>query len=464
MIKRQLTIYTVVTSLLFMMMLCPYREAKAALPLLAVAPVVEFAEALVFRAVASRVAVQAIGVAANDASWVVASSSLTGQILTYLGIGALLYTNYAEAPLHEQYAVQVTDSLPPVAPVGMRYGRTTAFTIPGALGAPSTKFYVGIYDTPEEWASEYVAKWDALVPYAAPEYQVRTYGNYYISLTYGQYGDFQLNGSGEVDHAPYTVIPETQAESKDGVKRLIFASDALGWVADSSDPDWTDAEKANLSNSASLQFKGVNALGKPTAAVLYRTESTIALRTLNETEVEAIPGVVDRTMTLTSSQAIPQSVEQKFTPNATVESYASQIAPGANPGVSTGTGTSTATNTITFPSDYARTGEAASAANTLHNDLTQQATAPTDPALPGMSSFTDVFFPDSFSNLLSWSVPGHSSVCPTGHINFNFFGQAFDLTLDAQCTVLMDSTVSSVASVSFNVMWVLAALFIVMGA
>lgn len=123
-------------------------------------------------------------------------------------------------------------------------------------------------------------------------------------------------------------------------------------------------------------------------------------------------------------------------------------------------GTGTGTQSITFPSDYARAGESQSAANStntkidsMKTDLLKVAPAPSDPTLPEWS-----FFPDTFSPLRGWSLPSHTSQCPTG--SFSAFGNVY--SMDTQCNLIVSYW--SQLSAAMQVVWVILALFIVLAA
>lgn len=116
---------------------------------------------------------------------------------------------------------------------------------------------------------------------------------------------------------------------------------------------------------------------------------------------------------------------------------------------------------VVFPTDYARTGEAASAAqtitpklDTLHHDLTDSAPAPSDPALPDVGTYTD--FGSTFDGLKGWSLPGHTSQCPTG--SFNALGSTY--TIDAHCSLI--NTYWSTLQSAMTVVWTIIALFLVL--
>lgn len=120
---------------------------------------------------------------------------------------------------------------------------------------------------------------------------------------------------------------------------------------------------------------------------------------------------------------------------------------------------------IQFPSDYARQGEAASAAQSISNTLGPKldlllapSPAPADPELPPSSQFDDAFFNGTFTNLLGWSVPNHSSQCPTA--SMTFYGST--LVMDAHCAII-DQFAGVLAGIA-AAMWTIAALLIVLGA
>lgn len=127
---------------------------------------------------------------------------------------------------------------------------------------------------------------------------------------------------------------------------------------------------------------------------------------------------------------------------------------------STGTSTGTGTESIAFPSDYARQGEAQSAANSTNNKidglkaaLLETSPAPSDPGMPEWA-----FFDGTFAALLGWSLPGHSSQCPTG--SFSAFDRTY--TVDSHCNLIVSHW--SELQAAMSVVWAIAALFIVLAA
>jgi hypothetical protein len=95
----------------------------------------------------------------------------------------------------------------------------------------------------------------------------------------------------------------------------------------------------------------------------------------------------------------------------------------------------------------------------LHTDITTASgNAPADPTANSADDFNNAFFSGTFSGLLAWQLPSHTSTCPTG--SFDLWGQTF--TLDVHCGIL-EGQRSLMSTVSVCV-WTILGLFIVLGA
>lgn len=131
-----------------------------------------------------------------------------------------------------------------------------------------------------------------------------------------------------------------------------------------------------------------------------------------------------------------------------------------------------AVDPITFPDDYARAGEAGSAAaqvvsklNDVHADtsaikdaLTSTGALPADPTIPTPDDFNSNWFGDTFNGLKGWSLPAHSSVCPTSSFTWNNTAYTFS----AHCALVQDHF--NALEAAMFVAWSVLALFIVMRA
>lgn len=132
----------------------------------------------------------------------------------------------------------------------------------------------------------------------------------------------------------------------------------------------------------------------------------------------------------------------------------------ANPAIA-GSGS----GTVTFPSDYARAGEAVSAANVITavlgpklDAITATGVDPENPVQPAGSEFDQAFFQGTFTNLLGWQLPAHSSQCPTS--SFTWHSNSY--TIDSHCQLIANHF--SVFSSVMAAVWTVLALFILLGA
>lgn len=125
------------------------------------------------------------------------------------------------------------------------------------------------------------------------------------------------------------------------------------------------------------------------------------------------------------------------------------------------------TGTITFPNDYARTGEATTAANILspkldllHHDLSDTATV-ADPL--AVDPTTMPSFGTTFDNLKAWNLPAHTSTCPAPDIDLSgVFGAGHVYHFNAHCQLIQDHFAALQAAMM--VCWSLMAMFVVLRA
>lgn len=181
--------------------------------------------------------------------------------------------------------------------------------------------------------------------------------------------------------------------------------------------------------------------------------------------------------TQVKTQAITVDAATGAVASAGVGTAVGSIAPatgaGAVPTVSTGavvtSGTGSGSQSLVLPTDYARTGEAGAAANTintkletLHRDLTEKGADIADPVAPEASAFSNAFFNGTFGNLLAWRLPSHTSECPTVTFDYMMFTSHQVHHMEAQCTIA--EQIRPVLSVVMVVVWTVVALFVLLEA
>lgn len=163
-------------------------------------------------------------------------------------------------------------------------------------------------------------------------------------------------------------------------------------------------------------------------------------------------GVV--TAAATTSQA------QQMTQNPSTKTWTISAAPTSTYAPVATAGSAAAA----FPSDYARQGEAASAAASINatlgpklDKLIETSAAPADPLVPDMAGYTD--FGNTFSSLLSWQLPGHTSTCPTASFMTPW---STSYTINSHCQLILDHW--AVLQAAMMVVWTIGALFVVLRA
>lgn len=276
--------------------------------------------------------------------------------------------------------------------------------------------------------------------------------------------------------AGYTGNPCTLSDAKavtpDGNKDFGRSGQVL------SAPPATDADNAKqikgaVNSDGSMQVGGKNSAGHPVVVVVQPTADGGSKVVLSEQKSNADGSVyVDQTtLTVNPSGVVTAAQSARANASLAVDSDTQKGTLTANPSTvsnpdgstSTIQSQSTAPQTIQFPSDYARAGEAAAAASAINTSLgpkldklLETSPAPSDPTLPDPGQYTD--FGSTFNSLTGWSVPGHSSQCPTS--SFSVFGRTF--TIDSHCTLWADH--SQALQAAMMVVWTIAALWVVLRA
>lgn len=189
------------------------------------------------------------------------------------------------------------------------------------------------------------------------------------------------------------------------------------------------------------------------------TASTQKVDSLGRTYTDVRDVTISPSGVVTAVQGSQQATYKTW--NATTNNYTQISTP-----TSTYTPVQGATSEpIVFPSDYARVGEAAAAANQVNASLgpkldkiTETGADPSDPSIPGSAEFDQAFFNGTFNNLLGWQLPAHSSACPTSSFDWN--GSTYQV--NSHCQLVNDHF--GLFSTVMMVIWTILALFILLAA
>lgn len=113
-------------------------------------------------------------------------------------------------------------------------------------------------------------------------------------------------------------------------------------------------------------------------------------------------------------------------------------------------------SSITFPNDYNRESTQQDIKTDIHSMVTSSSVS--DPTPATSSDVSPLLFVSTFTSLLAWSLPSHTSICPAPVVTA--FETAF--TVDTHCTIA--ASLGTEISTSFALVWLLLALFIVLSA
>jgi hypothetical protein len=267
-------------------------------------------------------------------------------------------------------------------------------------------------------------------------------------------------------------LTNSRKVTDDKICDMLVSGGQFATADDLNCPTMVDGSKiAPIIRNGKVEAYGVNSSGQPLlftvskSATTYSVEVAEQAQTATQTQVKTTTATVDvasGTVTSLSSSTSPGSIAS---PSAATVPVASPTTVDAT-NTPTVTRDATKTADIVFPTDYARQGEAQNAANPIKQSVDKLSDISTasnpDPVIPDSSEFQTGYFQNTFNPLLGWSVPGHSSECPKPNLSYTLFGHHTDLILDAHCTIF--ESVKSVLSVSMTVVWIVVALFIVLGA
>jgi hypothetical protein len=217
-----------------------------------------------------------------------------------------------------------------------------------------------------------------------------------------------------------------------------------------SDPDCGSAPMPVTGANGELAFAGVGPNGEPA-----RVEVT--------PEADGGSCVKSDVQTTVGGQTVIETTVICTDADGNVISTSTTVHTGTVPTDGTAPTQGTEVSPVEFPSDYARTGEAATAANTLApkidriGDALTTTVTTTDPVEPLATDMP--WFGNTFSSLSGWTLPGHVSTCPQPTFDLSFVlgaGQTF--VMSDHCTLFQDNQTPMRSAAIVG--WLILALFV----
>lgn len=256
-------------------------------------------------------------------------------------------------------------------------------------------------------------------------------------------------------------------ELPDGTLDIILQDDLFTFRGKDPDSDSPDTFKPLIKDGGqTVQLSGRDPVTNTPKTITVSHDSSTQNTTIRvDTQINGPTGShVDTTtavvgpsgdITSSSSNSQPGTLNNPSGPGSgdgTPGSGGSGTSPGST--ITPGDG-------LVFPSDYARRGEAEKAADKITqriDDIFKDVSPPDDLEEPDSSEMRDLFFKNTFNDLLGWRLPSHQSQCPKPRVTL--FGQ--DHVIDSHCTIANEHF--HVLSRFMMVVWVVIALFIVLRA
>lgn len=241
-------------------------------------------------------------------------------------------------------------------------------------------------------------------------------------------------------------------------------------LASAADPDnaLMDIHKRIPGAANNVQFVGQEN-GKPT---IISVKAMPGGGTVVSKTVETQPGVVQQFHIAYDADGMQISAQQvqvsaqiavdPVTKTATLVSPQTALQPDGSATTFAPNTTPASSNTpipeIKFPTDYARDASVQTQTQKIQaqtDKLTNSEEVP-DPTVPSVDDFKP--FDGTFDNLTGWQLPNHNSQCPTSQ--FEALGRVFHF--NAHCQLIQNHF--GLLQSAMNVVWVVLALFIVLGA
>lgn len=268
------------------------------------------------------------------------------------------------------------------------------------------------------------------------------------------------------------VLVNARQVTDDKTCDLLLANGQFATADDMNCPSTVSTDKLSpMIRDGKVVAYGTNSNGQPLVFTVSPGASATTLSVQEQIQTATQTQVQTTTATLNPATGEVVAVQTSVAPGSisspsAASSPTTATADSTNtPQVSTSPNTQLAPN-IQFPTDYARQGEAQAAANPIKTSVDKLGDVSNaslnDPVNPDSAEFENGFFKNTFNGLSAWTVPGHVSECPKPDLSYTVFGHYTHIILDAHCTLY--ESVKPLVAVAFNVVWVVVALFIVLGA
>jgi len=297
------------------------------------------------------------------------------------------------------------------------------------------------------------------------------------NYTYG-YSSFQQTVAGSGCPVGYTdggsgcVLSNPRKVTDDKTCDILYSNGQFATADDLNCPAQVSADKLSpMIRDGKVVAYGTNSSGQPLVFTVTPGQSVTTLsvqeqvQATNQTQVQTTSATVNPVTGEVLSVQTSVATGQIASPSASSSPTTATADATNSPQVSTNPNSQLAPD-IKFPTDYARQGEAQNAANPIKQSVDKLGdisnASLNDPVNPDSAEFDNGFFKNTFNGLSAWSVPGHVSECPKPDLSYTVFGHYTHIILDAHCTLY--ESVKPLIALAFNVVWVVVALFIVLGA
>lgn len=270
------------------------------------------------------------------------------------------------------------------------------------------------------------------------------------------------------------VVSNPRQAINDNACDLLYAQGAFAVADDMNCGASADGSKvAPMIRDGKVIAYGTNSSGQPLMWEVTPGPQTWTVREYEQVQTSTQTQVKQTTAVIDAATSAVTSVQTQTSPGAISSPGASSVPSVTDPVTQPTTPDNTPTATTSpegwvFPDDYARRGEAATAANTIKTAIE---TATTDPqtdnpevVAPEVSELKDSFYgPNNPAlGLLNFAVPAHSSICPTAQLNFDWKIMSWSGTFDGHCSIA--ETMRPTIAVIFDTVWLILAFYIVLGA